>query len=383
VRRESSGPGLNVLEPIFDWGLRLAGLLLLLVTGYYIYAIAAHGGQLFGGMASPTQRMSPQEFQRHIGNLELLTKLLTYASVVGIICALGRYYSYAETGFGLAVLGAALMFGMPFLVDHFAQQTLMQGVKAPKNLLAFGDPRLILKTQFSQAGLMLLAVGVVDLIVHAVIFMASAKSRRPKANAEAAKTASQVKKQKDQFFGPCWNLPFCRDTEKQLCPVRHSKKPCWRTGRGCYCDQNIILTLSGGSAYAASRGSSGYLARTATVARPKSYREKRDQCLSCPVYLHHQQQKYQVMAPLSIIGCIAAVAYFLPAMRGGYPETMRGIGRALSGFSFGPSAGGVPEWANNLAAQEPLMWMLLIVAGMLAVAYLLQGVETMLYKLGI
>ena len=42
------------------------------------------------------------------------------------------------------------------------------------------------------------------------------------------------------------------------------------------------------------------------MVRPKTLSEKRAQCLSCPVYLHHQQQKYTLAAPLSIL----AVAVF-------------------------------------------------------------------------
>jgi hypothetical protein len=381
MRRQSSGAlsALEFLQGVMDWGLRLAGLVLIVVTGYYIYATVAHGAQLFQGMGANNQPMSPQDFQRHIANLEFLTKILLLASVVTVICAIGRYYPYPETGLALLFVGLLLFFAMPFLIDNVGST----GGDLPRALRRFGDPRAYLKSRYGLAGSAFMGAGLVLLMFHAVMLVSRARERRPQPNAESARTAAQVRKANDQFLGPCWKLPFCRDTDKKLCPVRHSKQPCWRKGRGCYCDQNIILTLSGGSQYAASRGAAGYLSRTATVARAKSFREKREQCLACPVYLHHQHQKYRLLAPLTLIGVIGAAALYWEPVSQAYPEAMLALGRALSGFSFGSSTGGVPAWANDLARNAGIMWLIIAVVVLLLLAYLLQGVEWVLYRLGI
>ncbi len=370
---------LDLLDGIMTWGMYLAAAAVVLISGYYIYGTVAASDQLFRGLAGPAQQMSPQEFQRHVANLQLLTKLLVLAAVILSVCALGRYYPMPETGAVLALVGAALFFGMPLLIDNMggpAQQL-------PRALRGFGDPRTYLKGQFALSGLILIGVGGAQLLVHAVLFAVTARQRRPKANEEASKTAQQVRKSNDKFMGPCWELPFCRDTEKKLCPIRQSKRSCWRTGRGCYCDQNVILTLSGGNQYNASRGAAGYLSRTATVARPKSLREKREQCLQCPVYLHHQGQKYKVLAPGVVVGIVGATAYFWANLQTVYPNAMQTFGRAMSGLSFGTKAGEVPVWATDLAGNQILGVMILLVAAMVAIAYLLHAVEWTLYRLGI
>lgn len=378
--RSGSIPALDLLEVPFNWCLRIAAVVLVLITGYYVYGIVAQSSVLFQGMGADGRALAATDLARTKTNMESLTQFLVLASLVLTISVLGRYYNYAEAGLALAVVGAALFFGIPLLI----QNSPGAAGKLPAMMRSMHfDPRLLLASKFGLAGLIAGGAGGVHLLIHGILFAIQSRDRRPKPNAEAAKTAASVRKSNDKFLGPCWSLPFCRDTEKKLCPIRQSKSPCWRSGRGCYCDQNIILTLSGGSQYAASRGSAGYLSRSATVARPKSMTEKREQCLACPVYLHHQQQKYRVMAPLSIIVSIVAIVYYWGVLSAGYPAAMLFLGRSLAGLSFGTSTNGVPAWADELSKTTGMMYMLVGVSAMVAVAYFLQAVEWALYKLGI
>lgn len=376
-----SGP-LEALSGTLTLGLIISALALAAITGYYIYGTLAASDQLFRGMGPTGQAMSVQDFQRHLANMELLTKGLLLASVVVVVCAIGRYYPYPETGLGLVALGGLLFFGMPYLIDTYGGAA--GKLPAALSKLDIPNPRNYLKMRFALAGVGFGGAGALVLLMHAVALVAGSRTRRPRANPDAAKTASQVRKPNDQFMGPCWSLPFCRDTEKKLCPIRQSKKSCWRKGRGCYCDQNVILTLSGGNQYAASRGSTGYLSTAAaTMNRPKSLSEKRAQCLQCPVYLHRQGQKYKVLAPGALVLAIGAIAYNWSQIMTFYPEGIRTLGRSVSVFSFGSQAGQVPAWATDLASNGILMWLMIVVVVMLVVSYLLHGVEWALYKLGI
>ena len=380
--RANSGAvsGLELLEGVFSLGIRLCAIAILLVTGYYIYGTVAASNELFRGTLGTGAPMSVPQFQQHVQNMQLLIKVLTLASVLLIVCVLGRYYAYAEAGAALLVLGALLFLGMPLLIDGLG------GPQAglPRPLARLGNPRAYLMDQYRFVGMVLSGAGFLHLLVHAVLFVAQFRERRPQPNAEHAKTAAQVRKVRDKFLGKCWDLPFCRDTDKKLCPIRSTGKACWRTGRGCYCDQNVILTLSGGGQFGAGRVASGYASRAATtIVKPKSLSEKREQCLGCPVYLHHQSQKYKVLAPLSLLALIAGIGYFWSTLQTGYPVAVKAMGRALSGFSFGSSAGQVPGWAAEMAANTGMMWLLLIVACLMALAYVLHGLEWVLYRLGV
>jgi hypothetical protein len=377
---ELAGP-LEAMSGTLTVGLLISALALLAVTGYYVYGILAQSDQLFRALGPNGQAMSVQDYQRHVANMELLTKGLMIASIAVIVCAIGRYYPYPETGLALIAVGGILFFGMSYLIDNHGGSGQL-----PRALtrLDIPKPQAYLKGRFGFAGVCFGGAGVVMLLGHAVALIASGRSRRPRANPEAAKTANQVRKPNDTFMGPCWSLPFCRDTDKKLCPIRQSKKPCWRKGRGCYCDQNVILTLSGGNQYAASRGSTGYMSTAAaTMNRPKSLGEKRAQCLQCPVYLHHQSHKYKILAPGSVVVAVGAIVVYWSTVRTLYPDSVRAIGRALSQFSYGARAGEVPGWAQDLASNPTLMWLIIAVIVMMVVSYLLHGVEWALYKLGI
>jgi hypothetical protein len=380
VRRQIEGGSvqLDLLTGLFNWGMRLAGLAIVVIVGYYVYGITAQSDSLFRATHNG-QVMSAADFQRHLANMELLTKVLLAAAIVLVICVLGRFYGYPEAGAAILVVGAVLFFAMPFIIQSFG------GVGAvPRQLSRLGDPRGYLESRFQLAGLVLLASGGFFLLIHGFILVGGMRNRRPKADAEAAKTAQQVRKPQDKFLGPCWTLPFCRDTDKKLCPIRQRGKPCWRGGRGCYCDQQIILTISGGSQYQASRGGLGYLSRQANVTRPKSMKEKREQCLQCPVYLHHQGQKYQVLTPAAITLAVGLFVYYWGSISTIYPNAVNALGRSLSGFTFGAQQqGGVPAWATDLATNPGMMWTIVIVIAVLMVAYILHGLEWLLYRLGI
>jgi hypothetical protein len=378
VRQQPSG-AITVLETFQDilgWTVKAAALVLIGVTIYYIYGTFAAADPLFHGISN-NGPMPVEEFKRQLGNTELLSKIMLVSAIVLGLSAIGRYYTAAETGLVLAMVGVALFFGMPFLVNNYSGQ----GALAPK-LAKLGDPKTLLLTRYGLAGALLMAAGVMDLVFHGFLALTRTRQKRPKANAEAAQTAAQVKRTQDQFLGPCWNLPFCRDTEKKQCPVRLNKAPCWRGGRGCYCDQNIILALSGGNAFTTSRSSAAYLSHGATIARPKTLKEKRAQCLQCPVYLHHQGQKYRLFAPLWLLAFVGALVLYRTALMEGYPKFMLWAGRSLSGFSY-TNGGQDAAWVKDLAYNPGIMWMLVGVAVILVIAYLLQAVEWTLYRLGI
>ncbi len=365
----------EALYTLLDWIIRLAGAGIVLITGYYLYGTIAHSGELFRG-AAQSGPVSAAVFRAQLNNMQFLTQILLVCSVVGMLATVGRFYANVEGGIVLAVLGLALLLGMPLVID------VAGGPAAglPPSLLKFGNPRATLRGEFITSGAVLTFGGIGQLLVHLILWLSRAGTRRPQPRGESAQTAEQVRKLEDRFLGLCWQLPFCRDTDKQLCPVRKTKKPCWRTGRGCYCDQNIVLQLSGGSAYMAR--ATGAMSQ-ATVVRPKTWSEKRAQCLECPIYLHHQGQKYKVVAPLALAGVGFAVFALWGTIFSAYPKAIIALGKATAGFSFGTARGQAPAWANELATQPALVWLAAIIIGILVVAYLFHALEWLLYRLGI
>ncbi|MBI3911838.1 MAG: hypothetical protein HY320_13025, partial [Armatimonadetes bacterium] len=282
-------------------------------------------------------------------------------------------------GIALAILGAGLFFGAPNLFQS-SSAAIPEQVRNRALALILYHTHILSVAILAAAGL--------HLLVHAVLVFRDARQRRPLRRTDIAPGAFAGRpalEKRDRFFGPCWNLPFCRDTVKRRCPILHSRQPCWRKGRGCYCDNEIVITLSG-ERLAGSRPTAAGFIKPQEIQPRKvlDARTKRQQCLGCPIYLYHQDHKYRVLAPLVVLGVIAFVAYNKARLDALYPEVVRGLGRALSGLSYSPAnRTGVPAWAEDLAQTTGVEWLLLVVGTVLLIAYLVHAVEWILYKWGI
>ena len=61
-----------------------------------------------------------------------------------------------------------------------------------------------------------LALGAVFLLLHGAYWCLTFMQRRPKPSREQQELAKAIRSSKNVFMGPCWNLPFCRDTPQKL-----------------------------------------------------------------------------------------------------------------------------------------------------------------------
>jgi hypothetical protein len=354
----------------------LAGAALALAVGYVCYGIFFASDSLFGAArGTPMAANFPQVYH----NLQLACTVATIAGALVIVATLGRYWMSLETGVVLLLLGAVFAFGVPFLVDGSAANYPPQLRQQAQGLL---------DGQFVLIGIAFGALGALQLLIQGAIAFVNRAQRRPSIATDVSQGAFSGKKleKQDKMLGPCWTLPFCRDSAKRVCPVLNRKRACWRDGRGCYCDQNIVLMLSGDRGRTATRSAQGFVSmQSLTQTRPKTAAEKRNQCLGCPIYLHRQNQKYRVFAPTSILVVIGFILLNKVWIDEAYPNAILAAGRALRGFSFsgGGAAKDVPEWAQNLAGMQGVEWILLFVLGLLVISYLIHVIEWALYKLGI
>jgi hypothetical protein len=376
MAREGGSPLGALWDAVMAYLLVLAGAAMALAVGYVAYGIFFASDSLFApARGTPGAANFPQVYH----NLQLACTVATIAGALVIAAALGRYWMFLETGVSLLLLGAAFAFGVPFLVHNSAGTYPPALRQQSENLLV---------NQFTLIGIVFGAVGAVQLLIQGVIAFISRAQRRPSIATDISQGAFTGKKleKQDKFLGPCWTLPFCRDSAKRVCPVLNRNRACWRDGRGCYCDQNIVLMLSGDRGRTATRSAQGFVSmQSLTQTRPKTGAEKRAQCLGCPIYLHRQHQKYRVFAPTSIVVVLGLILLNKVWLDETYPNAVLGAGRALRGFSFsgGNQAAGVPEWAQNLAQMQSVEWILLFVIGLLVVSYMIHILEWALYKMGI
>lgn len=380
MQSASSGPLGDLWNRITGLALTAGAALLVLAVGYVAYGLFVAHDALFGALQQGGA--GPAAYNQALHNMKLAGMALTVGAVCLAVGVLARYWMFPEAGVGLVTAGLAFFFGMPFLVRSAAQPyESARGADAMVELLV---------GQFTLVGAVLLGVGGIQLLVHTALVLLNRAGRRPRVStdiSQGAFTEKQKMERRDQFLGPCWTLPFCRDSAKRVCPVLNRKRPCWVDGRGCYCDQNIVLMLSGDrGGRVPGRGSQSFVPmQSLSSQRQKTRAEKRTQCLGCPIYLHRQNQKYKAYAPSVIAAVLAVILVNKPWLDEAYPETILSVGRALRGFSLGGGADApaIPTWATDLANQNGVEWMLLLIAAFLMVGYLLHGVEWALYKLGI
>lgn len=379
MARDSSSVLADLWNRISGFALTVGGLALVLALGYVVYGLFGAADTLFGALQpGGAGRAAHQQVMR---NMQLVGMVLTYGSIALALGVIARYWMFPEAGVGLVTAGLAFFFGLPFLV-HSAAGAYPDTSRAPVENLLVG--------QFTLMGALFLGVGGLQLVVHTAQILLSRGGKRPGLSTDVSQGAFTEKKveKRDQFLGPCWTLPFCRDSNKRVCPVLNRKKPCWVDGRGCYCDQNIVLMLSGDrGTRAPGRSVSGFVPAQALAGtqRQKSRAEKRTQCLGCPIYLHRQSQKYRLFAPSAIAAVLALILLNKQWVDEIWPETILAVGRAARSFalSSGTETGAVPGWALELSTNSGLEWMVLLIAGFMLVGYLLHGVEWALYKLGV
>lgn len=380
-RNTTSGPVAAGVDAILSWVILACGVVLVVGIGYVCYGIFLAPDELFGAGLKETG-VTGHQSQAILRNLGLACRAVRYASILGAAAVIARYWMFFEAGLALGGIGAGLFFGIPFLVQSAAADYPPKAKAAAEALLT---------GEFAVAGAVLLGVGATQLLVHSIMLFVSRAKRRPGVSTDISQGAFKEKKfeRQDTFLGNCWQLPFCRDSVKRVCPVLHSRKPCWREGRGCYCDQGIVMMLSGDRGpRTPGRSAQGFVSmESLTAARPKTVAEKRAQCLGCPIYLHRQSQKYRLFAPTAVAAVIALVLLNIGRIDQVYPAMVRNAGLFLSRFSFTtPGAGGgqqVPEWAADLARQTSVEWLIVIVGGVLLVSYLIHGLEWALYKAGL
>jgi hypothetical protein len=115
--------------------------------------------------------------------------------------------------------------------------------------------------------------------------------------AQHAEPQQRREAQNATMFSPCWKLPFCREVIRKQCPAYLAKTTCWKFGRGCYCDEEMISRIV--------RGESMDNVKAPT----RMSRQGKPPCHRCYIFLEHQGMKYRVASPMAVPMTIA-IMYF-------------------------------------------------------------------------
>lgn len=124
---------------------------------------------------------------------------------------------------------------------------------------------------------------------------------------------------KPGVFSPCWELPFCRETIRKICPAYLARKKCWKFGKGCYCDQEMITRIITGEVGANTASARAFARDTITTDLGLDTAKRgKPPCGKCYIYLYHQQLKHKLVSPLILPATIGLVVLLKPTFDKAY-----------------------------------------------------------------
>jgi len=160
------------------------------------------------------------------------------------------------------------------------------------------------------------------------------------------------------------------------CPSLRQRRSCWKRGSGCLCDLNLAEKLAIGAEAWADEEVTAIRYR----ASPQGTR-----CLRCPIYEEHQEYKFRFLQWLAYPATVAGMFVSLPALHVGYERSLEFIDRVVAGLIFTPGhlrpaldTGGV----ESMVLSSNVEWVFMGCLGLLAVSYVLQGLEHAIFRWG-
>ncbi|MBU0609107.1 MAG: hypothetical protein KKI08_14570, partial [Armatimonadetes bacterium] len=321
------------------WALQLAIAGFVVSAGYILYGI-------FSGVLN--KQVDPAAAERYVRNLRLMGEIMAASGVLGTICFVILTLSEIAYSITMAIVGVALMFGMPILVAS--------------NLSQAGNQVIGAINEWSRnAGMGILVVVALRVLYEIVEQIRTAGARRKEKEAlEAIEGLQKVKKPPKQgIWSPCWKLPYCHDAVREACPAFKARKSCWRYGAGCNCDPGLIERLIRSGALESGKGASKASSRDKTAHAayvrsdlqadaPVKAAERTIPCSKCPIYLEHQRQKFKIVNPIAIVATVALMGVAYIPLRAIYHTVVQAIAAVASRMTFDVERVDPGQWVRYL-----------------------------------
>lgn len=337
-------------------GARVFALTFLVSAAYILYGV--YGGHLRG-------EIEP----RIMGNLQLMGQIMAASGGLATICLVVLTFEEAAWSVVVGLLGLGLIFGFPLMV---AGQVTGGGERAAEMILRWAG----ITGQF-----IVLVVGV-RMLIEIIGYLREAPLRQ----ARAVEVEGVTAKPKLGIARPkwrlqrCWEMPYCHDAIKEVCPAFKARKNCWRLRQGCNCDSGMIEALIRSGAAVKGKGTESkkgtqeaYIRSDLQADIKLGQGERTRECRNCPIFNEHQRQKFQLLNPIVIVAAIAALLAAYPIMQRLYRAAIQGMSSLASRLAYGETLS-VSDWISRL--DSPAVWVFFyIIVGLLVMSYVLKFVE--------
>ncbi|MBD3293431.1 MAG: hypothetical protein GF393_10940 [Armatimonadia bacterium] len=173
----------------------------------------------------------------------------------------------------------------------------------------------------------------------------------------------------------CWEMPYCHEAIKEMCPAFKNRKNCWRLRQGCNCDPYLIESLlkRGGKTDALPEQGSAYVRSDLEKGARQAGTERTRECRNCPIFNEHQREKFRLLNPIIIAGSIVGLLAAYPIMRGLYTQFLEFMAQIATRFALAEAIP-VASWIQRF--DSPAVWgFFYIIVGLLLLSYILKLVE--------
>lgn len=300
---------LDACEPAATWVARVTFPLLALSFAYLLAAL------FLGGAASLSTRPTTAE---GVTAASTLIHNLTLASTIFCYAAIGLTLAFAILAYDDNRVGAIIA-GIGILL-FFGSQPVLKG------MIGVNAGSIIISYWVQLAAKFLLAVGLFKGVFDLFNFLFGLPDRIKAKNAtvgmgrQVENKQLQIAKQAN-MASPCWKLPFCREAIRSICPAFLAKKTCWKFGRGCYCDEEMIGRMVRGESIEA-------------IKAPTKMSNTKPPCGQCYIYLEHQTHKFRMISPLVLPATILICFAAWPAFSAVFGKFNAGLVAVFSSLSF-------------------------------------------------
>ena len=352
-----------LLDNITSLGLKIGLPVLVLATAYIAYAV-------FGGSLKEMMHMKPDQRLYMVNGISTAVLALKWSGIVVVISLLIRYFYVEILGQVLAVLGGIVFFLGPLVCGDVAARTGLVGNylfnTAAKQYLFLGTVCLI-------PGLFLVIRNAVWRIIENV--SAKIDSMKCWGDEETRKQQNQ----KRSIYGHCWDMAYCRDFVKKMCPAFKRKKSCWKIKQGCYCDEKTVLQamLTNGRTDIQAKGILHSLGLDQMAEKRMTSKAKRARCKRCAIFLEHQRQKYRLATPLVFPTIGLLLLYFYNSLYAVIYALVIRTDKFMSILTYKPN-GHVTSFAND---AHTLTIMGIIWLAVFVLSYSLRTIEYLILDL--
>jgi hypothetical protein len=276
----------------------------------------------------------------------------------------------------LAVIGVGLILGVP---------ALLLGQIGPES--AWHDPVKILNNLGILTGKAIIVVVALRVIYEiyrtqaeqGIRKEASAREQRERDRSLGRRNAVKAAP-KESPLAKCWEMPFCHEAVRELCPAFKAKKPCWKFGRGCNCDADLIDTLvmnrNPGPSRMAREVEAEYIRTDLQADTIHNRSERTIPCSKCPIYTEHQRRKFKIVNPVLVAGMLVVLFVLWGPLTAFYSVLAQHLAALASGnaLNHAHAAENLAYWQSYLDTPA-LAACFVVIIGLFALAWILKFSE--------